>query len=81
MSAKIVLIVIGTILLLLGVLLLIAAMNHDWEVKQYKKLTKKDAPAKIKTTTEVIGGILTVFGLILIGYGVAMHTKMVGSKL
>lgn len=81
MSAKIVLIVIGTILLLLGVLLLVSAVHHDWEVKQYKKIMKKDVPAKIKTTSEIIGGILTVGGLLLIGYGVAMHTKMVKSSL
>ena len=81
MSAKIVLIVIGTILLLLGVLLLVAATQHSWETKQYKKLYKKDAPSSIKTTTEIVGGILTVGGLLLLGYGVAMHTKMVKSSL
>ncbi len=74
MSGKIVLIVIGSILLLLGILLLVAASQHNWEVKEYKKLFHKEAPKNIQTVTYVIGGLLTGIGLILGGWGIAIHT-------
>ena len=40
MSQKIFLIVLGSILLLIGILLLVAASQHDWEDKEYKKMYK-----------------------------------------
>ena len=74
MSAKIVFIVIGSIVLLLGIILLITAKQHNFEVKEYKKITKKDAPKKIGTVTYIIGGVLSTIGLILVGWGIAIHT-------
>ena len=44
MSAKIILIVFGSIMLLLGIILLITAKQHNWEVKEYKKINKKNVP-------------------------------------
>lgn len=74
MSQKIILIVIGSVLLLLGILLLIAASQHEWEDKEYKKIYNKNAPSNLKNTSNIAGGILTVLGLGLLGWGVAMHT-------
>jgi preprotein translocase subunit SecG len=77
MSGKIVLIVVGSILLLLGVLLLVSSSNASWEVKEYKSLSGgKNAPENLKKITEVIGGVLTAGGLGLLGWGLAMHTGM-----
>ena len=75
MSAKIVFIVIGSIVLLLGIILLITAKQHNFEVKEYKKITKKDAPKNIGTVTYIIGGFLTIIGLVLLVWVFAMHTK------
>lgn len=74
MSAKIVFTVIGSIVLLLGIILLISAKQHNFEVKEYKKITKKDAPKKIANVTYIIGGLLTIIGLVLVGWAIAMHT-------
>jgi hypothetical protein len=74
MSAKIVFIVIGSIVLLLGIILLISAKQHNFEVKEYKKITKKDAPKNIGTVTYIIGGLLATIGLVLIVWAIAMHT-------
>ena len=74
MSAKIILIPTGFIMLLLGIVLLITAKQNNFEVKEYKKITKKDAPKKLETITYIIGGLLTTIGLVLVGWGIAMHT-------
>ena len=74
MSAKIILIVSGSILLLLGILLLITAKQNNFEGKEYKKMTKKDAPKKIGTVTCIIGGLLSTIGLVLLCWGIAIHT-------
>lgn len=74
MSAKIILIVSGSILLLLGLLLLITAKQNNFESKEYKKITKKDAPKKIGTVSYIIGGLLSAMGLILVCWGIAIHT-------
>lgn len=79
MSAKIVLIVVGAILLLLGIALLAAAMHPDWENKEYKNLRHKDAPENLKKHSQIIGGILTAAGLGLLVWGIMIHTKMVKS--
>ena len=75
MRAKIILIVFGSIMLLLGIILLITAKQHNWEVKEYKKINKKDnVPKNIATVTYIIGGLLTTIGLILLVWGIAIHT-------
>lgn len=74
MSAKIILIVFGSIMLLLGIILLITAKQHNWEVKEYKKINKKNVPKNIETVTYIIGGLLTSIGLILLVWGIAIHT-------
>lgn len=74
MSAKIIFIVIGSIISLLGIVLLITAKQHNWEAKEYKKMSKKDAPKNIATVTYIIGGLLTVIGFVLLGWGIAIHT-------
>ena len=73
MSQKIVLIVIGSILLLLGILLLIAASQHVWEDNQYKKIYNKNPPSNLKSTSNTTGIILTILGAGLIAWGLAMH--------
>ena len=77
MNSKVILIIIGVMFLLPGILLLVAASQYDWEVKEYKKLFGKDAPQNIQKTTNIIGVLLVVLGLIFIGWGLAIHTKMV----
>jgi hypothetical protein len=74
MSAKIILIFIGSIVLLLGIILLISAKQHNFEVKEYKKISKKDAPKKIATVSYIIGGLLTTIGLVLLVWSIAIHT-------
>ena len=74
MRAKIILIFIGSIVLLLGIILLISAKQHNFEVKVYKKITKKDAPKKIAAVSYIIGGLLTIIGLVLVVWAIAMHT-------
>ena len=74
MNTKIILIVIGCILLLIGGLLLVAAIQHSWEVKEYKKLFNKDTPKNIQDVTYIIGGIITGIGLILTGWGISMNS-------
>lgn len=66
------LIFIGSINILFGILLLISAKQHDFEVKEYNKITKKDAPKNIGTITYIIGGILTIIGLILLFWGLLL---------
>ena len=74
MSAKIILIVFGSIMLLLGIILLITAKQHNWEVKEYKKINKKNVPKNIETITYIIGGLLTSIGLILLVWSIAINT-------
>jgi uncharacterized membrane protein YidH (DUF202 family) len=76
MQQKIFLIVTGSILLILGILLLIAASQHEWENKEYKKITGKNAPTNLKNTSNISGIILTVLGVGLLGWGLAVHAGM-----
>ena len=77
MSQKIFLLVLGSILLLIGILLLVAASQHDWEDKEYKKMYNKNAPTNLKNTSNISGIILTLFGIAILGYGLAMHAGII----
>ena len=76
MSQKILLIAIGSILLLLGIMLLVAASQHEWESNEYKKVTGKEAPTNLKNNSNIVGAVLTVIGVGLLGWGIAIHTGM-----
>jgi len=76
MQQKILLIVTGSILLIIGILLLIAASQHDWENKEYKKITGKNSPTNLKNMSNISGIILTILGVGLLGWGLAMHAGM-----
>lgn len=76
MNSKTILIIIGVIFLLPGILLLVSASQYDWEVKEYKKLFGKDAPQNIKSTTNIVGILFVVLGLIFMSWGVAIHTNI-----
>ena len=77
MHQKIFLIALGSILLILGILLLIAASQHDWEDKEYKKIAGKNAPTNLKNTSNASGIILTISGVGLLVWGLAIHAGMV----
>ena len=77
MHQKIFLIALGSILLILGILLLIAASQHDWEDKEYKKIAAKNAPTNLKNTSNASGIILTISGVGLLVWGLAIHAGMV----
>ena len=63
MHQKIFLIVLGSILLILGILLLIAASQHDWEDKEYKKIAGKNAPTNLKNTSNLLNDGIKDFNL------------------
>ena len=77
MSAKVVLIVIGIILLVLGILHIIAGVQSKWEDSVYKKLKHKDAPANLKNIIITMGAIVSSIGLVMLVWGLLIHTKMV----
>lgn len=81
MSVKIVLIVIGVILAVMGIAVLAAAMHPDWEAKKYEKIFHKNsAPANLKKTSQIIGGIHVALGAGLIIWGLMIHTGMTKLK-
>jgi hypothetical protein len=76
------LIFIGSINILFGILLLISAKQHDFEVKEYNKIAKKDAPKNIGIITYIIGGILSIIGLISLFLGfTSAPSQIVGMPL
>jgi len=74
MAAKVVLIVVGSIILILGILLLIASFNHDYEMKAYKKIVRKTPPDNLKHTSMAVSIVLSLIGLALLIWGLMIHS-------
>lgn len=65
-------IVMGSILLILGLLLLISSMNTDWESKEYKKISNKNAPKDLKMITLLSGSVMLAGGVASLWWGMKM---------
>ncbi len=69
MNAHILLIVLGIILLLLGVSLLVIGATVEKHPQTFEKKYLAD-----KSKDYIYGGVLTALGVILLGWGLAIHT-------
>jgi hypothetical protein len=74
MRSTIVLSVLGTIMLILGIMSIVVSTKYiEWEDKEYKNLKHKDAPKNLKHTTMTVGVILTVLGSLMLLWSAYIH--------
>lgn len=75
MSAHIVLLVLGAILLLIGILVIISGFHAEKAQSYLSKHTKAHSSVEqVKKYSLILGGVLTLMGIGLFVWGLAIHT-------